>query len=127
MDRLFHPSYDPALDVLPTSYAPTVIPDTGLVPETNFENWNSMLSLLAERKLEKKLKGIEDKSERKREREKVREERRKREDSRGGLMETKYDREVVELERERERKKEGLLGMEGYAKKGGVRAWDVGK
>ena len=99
------PTYDPLFDIS----VPDLTDSSGLIGAGAFEGWDRMLGVLKERKEEKKERERREKEERHEERERVRRERKRRKE--GGSP------EVVK----------GLMEVEGYARRGGVREWDQGK
>lgn len=134
MDKYFDPKYDPRLDV---SVSDLTAPN-GLIADGGFDGWDRMLSVVRDRKEDKKLREQREKEERRRERDRSRRERedkrRKRrkkrdrgdsgsEDSRedsggddGGRPTSARDKVVGD----------GLMGVQ-YAKRGATREWDMGK
>lgn len=108
MDKYFTPTYDPLFDVS----VPDLTDSSGLIGEGAFEGWDRMLGVLKERKEERKDRERREKEMRHEERERVRRERKRRKEG--------ASPEVVE-------RTKGLMEVEGYAKRGGVREWDQGK
>jgi hypothetical protein len=114
MDKYFESSYDPRLDVAPM-VAPS-IPATGLINNTEFEDWDAMLELIKQRRV--------DKVERKRlERlglvEKSSKDKKKGKSKVAGLG-------VAGTLAGSSAGGDGLMDIE-YKKRGSVREWDLGK
>jgi len=103
MDKYFHESYDPRLDVAPLT-APT-IPSTGLISDAEFEGWDAMLELIKLRR--------EDKLEQKRL-------------ERMGISKDSKGKQSATAERWDSSGTSSIMDIE-YKKKGAVREWDLGK
>ena len=108
MDRYFHESYDPRLDIAPLSVPQ--VPATGLIDSAEFEGWDAMLELIRIRREDKAEKKILEKM---------------------GIRKDKKDKKgkSTELGIVNDRWREGnenIMEIE-YNKKGSVREWDMGK
>lgn len=127
MDKYFQPDYDPRLDVSVSDLTSS----NGLVADGGFDGWDTMLSVVKDRKEEKKAREAREKELRRREREKIREEReekRRRKDRRkkGRSSGSESESPRPATESRRTAAGDGLLGVE-YASKGSTREWDMGK
>lgn len=131
MDKYFDPAYDPRLDI---NVDDLTDQQTGFIGEGNFAEWDSMLKVMRDRKEEKR-RDKEDKERRKQEK---RDRRERREESSEDEEERRERRKRKKREQEAgiggltdaqrtARKEVGLLDIEGYAPKGKVREWDMGK
>lgn len=127
MDKYFSSSYDPRLDVSLTSLTHS----NGLIADGGFDEWDSMLRVMKEKKEAKEEKEWREKVERKRERERVRSEREARRARRRGEDTPPGIREIEEMEVKVHGPSVGAVGrgmmdMQ-YVKKGETRSWDLGK
>jgi hypothetical protein len=109
MDKYFHESYDPRLDVAPLSTTPNV-PATGLIDDAEFDGWDAMLELIRVRR--------EDKAEKKRL-------------ERLGIVPDKVKKKKGSLETSGMGDRWSEAGTSvmdiQYSKRGAVREWDMGK
>lgn len=140
MDKYFSPAYDPRLDV---SLDDITDPNTGLVREANYDDWERILGQVKEQKEEKRRAADERRREKQRKKEKKR---RKEAEDRGGeekkkkrkkrkrpdsSSESDHDKGLTNYKsthaQRTARKELGLMDVEGYAKRGKVREWDLGK
>lgn len=119
MDKYFSSSYDPRLDISLESVTDST---TGLIASGAYEGWDKMLNLVKERKEEKEARKERERREkdvRKAERDKVRRGREKKKRRRSG--------DSASSDSESDQQGKVMMGMTGYAKKGGTREWDQGK
>lgn len=132
MDKYFDAAYDPRLDV---SVEDLTSASGQIAPSRAFDEWDAMLRVVRERKEDDRERKRREKDERHRERERIREERRerrtkkrrRREGRSGSASSFSSSGASVGPRAAKENDKDDLLSVEGYAKKGGVRAWDQGK
>jgi hypothetical protein len=113
MDKYFHESYDPRLDVTPLSTKPN-IPATGLINDAEFEGWDAMLELIKLRRQDKEDRktlermGLIDKKDKK------------------GKGKDKAKVGVVDRSTVISGTGSNIMDIE-YKKRGSVREWDLGK
>lgn len=130
MDKYFAESYDPRLDV---SLVDLTHP-SGIIAAGAFDNWDTMLRVVKERKDEKRERELREKELRKAERDRVRREREERRRRKGKGKNSDDDDEIgprmrwvsPEIVYSGPRAGKGLLEMS-YAKPGAMREWDSGK
>lgn len=115
MDKYFDANYDPRFDVS----IPDLTQSNGLIAPGAFEGWDNMLSVIKDRKEEKKLKEAREKEARKAERDRVRKERENKRKARRGERESSEEIVVHGPSK-------GMMDMT-YTKKGATREWDRGK
>ena len=128
MDKYFDPNYDPRLDV---SVSDLTAPN-GLIADGGFDGWDKMLSVVRERKEERKAREQREKAERKEARERIRRERkdkRRRKVNRGDEVESESEEDMDGGRPTSARDKDvgdTFMGVQ-YVKKGATREWDLGK
>ena len=145
MDKYFSSSYNPALDV---SIQDLTDPNTGLIAEGNFDEWDKMLSILKKRK-EDKAFGVSRAREEERESQLRKMERKQRREDKEAKRTLKKEKNRKKRRRESDDEDEAasddsigpmirsakrvdpprtvvLDGFE-YGRKGSTRAWDLGK
>ncbi|KAL8280617.1 hypothetical protein RQP46_006940 [Phenoliferia psychrophenolica] len=128
MDKYFAESYDPRLDV---NLADLTLP-SGLIAAGAFDNWDTMLRVVKERKDEKREREQREKDARKAERDRVRKEREDRRSRKGKSKGSSGEDEPGPKIRWTSPEivytgPRALMDMSGWAKKGATREWDNGK